>query len=62
LFTSKARLKTVQCPVMVKKKKKSWGLVGHTCNSSYSGGKDKEDFSLKPAQIVFKALSKKYPT
>jgi hypothetical protein len=25
LFTSKARLKTVQCPVMVKKKKKKAG-------------------------------------
>jgi hypothetical protein len=24
-------------------------LVAHTCNSSYSGGRDQEDHSLKPA-------------
>jgi hypothetical protein len=37
--------------------------VAHTCNSSYSGGKDQEDRGLKPArQIVLKTLSQKYPT
>jgi hypothetical protein len=24
-------------------------LVAHTCNPSYSGGRDQEDHSLKPA-------------
>jgi hypothetical protein len=27
-----------------------WGLVAHVCNPSYSGGRDQEDCSLKPAQ------------
>jgi hypothetical protein len=26
-----------------------WVPVAHTCNSSYSGGKDQEDCGLKPA-------------
>jgi hypothetical protein len=25
-------------------------MVAHTCNPSYSGGRDQEDLSLKPAQ------------
>jgi CRISPR/Cas system CSM-associated protein Csm4 (group 5 of RAMP superfamily) len=29
--------------------KKSWALVPHTCNPSYSGGRDREDFGSKPA-------------
>jgi hypothetical protein len=33
-------------------------LVAHTCNPSYSGGRDQEDHSLKPAgQIVQETLS-----
>jgi hypothetical protein len=28
----------------------SWGTMAHTYNPSYSGGKDQEDCSLKPAQ------------
>jgi hypothetical protein len=28
----------------------SWASVAHTYNPSYSGGKDQEDRSLKPAQ------------
>jgi hypothetical protein len=31
-------------------KKRSWAPVAHACNSSYSGGRDQEDHSLKPAQ------------
>jgi hypothetical protein len=27
----------------------SWVLVAHTCNPSYSGGRDQEDHSLRPA-------------
>jgi hypothetical protein len=36
---------------MKKKKKvvKSWVLVAHTCNPSFSGGRDQEDRSSKPA-------------
>jgi hypothetical protein len=33
----------------------SWALVAHTCNSSYSRGRDQEDQLLKPAWA-------KYPT
>jgi hypothetical protein len=32
-----------------KKDKDSRGLVAHTCNPRYSGGRDQEDQSLKPA-------------
>jgi hypothetical protein len=28
----------------------SWVPVAHTCNTSYSGGRDQEDHSLKPTQ------------
>jgi hypothetical protein len=31
-------------------KKKSQALVVHTCNPSYSGGRDQEDHGSKPAQ------------
>jgi hypothetical protein len=34
----------------VYKKKLSWAPVAHTYNPSYSGGRDQEDRSLKPAQ------------
>jgi hypothetical protein len=27
----------------------SWALVAHTCNPSYSGGRDQEDCGLMPA-------------
>jgi hypothetical protein len=39
-------------------------LVAHTCNLSYSGGKDQERIKVwsKPGQIVRKILSWKYPT
>jgi hypothetical protein len=38
-------------------------LVTHISNPSYSGGRDLEDFGLKPAwQIVHKTLSQKYPS
>jgi hypothetical protein len=39
--------------------------VAHTCNPSYSGGRDQEDRSLKPAQAnssqdpIFKILNTK---
>jgi hypothetical protein len=39
--------------------------VAHTCNPIYSGGRDQEDHSLKPAnsgQIVCKILSQKNPS
>jgi hypothetical protein len=29
---------------------KNWAPVAHTCNPSYSGGRDQEDRGLKPAQ------------
>jgi hypothetical protein len=32
------------------KQKHSQALVAHTCNPSYSGGRDQEDHSLKPAR------------
>jgi hypothetical protein len=37
--------------------------VRHTCNPSYSGGRDQEDYDLKPSQAnVHEALSqKKHP-
>jgi hypothetical protein len=39
----------------------SWALVAHTCNPGYSGGRDQEDHSSKPAhrQIVHETLSQK---
>jgi hypothetical protein len=33
----------------LKKGKISQVLMGHTCNSSYSGGRDQEDHGSKPA-------------
>jgi hypothetical protein len=32
-----------------KKKKKSWALMAHPCNPRYSGGRNQEASSLKPA-------------
>jgi hypothetical protein len=40
----------------------SWVLVAHTCNPSYSGGRDQEDRGWKPAQIVLETLTRKYPS
>jgi hypothetical protein len=37
-------------PCLKKKKRKSWVLVAHACNPSYSGGSDQEDSGSKPAQ------------
>jgi hypothetical protein len=31
-------------------KRKCWVLVAHTCNPSYSGGRDQYDCGSKPAQ------------
>jgi hypothetical protein len=28
----------------------SWGPMAHTCYPSYSGGRDQEDWGLKPVQ------------
>jgi hypothetical protein len=36
--------------------------VAHTCDPSYSGGRDWEDGGSKPAQIVCETLSQKYLT
>jgi hypothetical protein len=47
----------------VLKGKTSWVPVAHTCNPSYSGGRDLEDCGSKPARkIVCKTLSQKNPT
>jgi hypothetical protein len=40
-----------------------WAPVAHTCNPSYSRGRDQEDCGLKPAQaIVHETLSQKNPS
>jgi hypothetical protein len=31
----------------------AWALVAHTCNPSYSRGRDQKDHGLKPAQAGF---------
>jgi hypothetical protein len=36
--------------VNIKKTATNQVLVAHTCNPSYSGGRDQEDHSLKPAR------------
>jgi hypothetical protein len=36
--------------------------MAHTYNPSYSGGRDQEDHSLKPGQIVCETLSRKTPS
>jgi hypothetical protein len=36
--------------------------MAHTCNASYSKGRDQEDQGLRPTwQIVWETLSQKYP-
>jgi hypothetical protein len=44
------RLRQVDCQFEVASETHCWTSVSHTCNSSYSGGKDQEDRGLKPAQ------------
>jgi hypothetical protein len=36
-------------PGGIKKDHLRWALVAHTCNPSYSGGRDQEDCVLRPA-------------
>jgi hypothetical protein len=38
-----------KCKTYTEKDSLSWAAVAHTCNTSYSGGKDQEDHSSKPA-------------
>jgi hypothetical protein len=33
---------------VIEKERPSWAQVAHSCNPSYSGGRDQEDLSLKP--------------
>jgi hypothetical protein len=40
------QLKTIN----LQRGKVCWVLVAHTCNPSYSGGRNQEDHGLKPAQ------------
>jgi hypothetical protein len=44
-----------------KESKISWVPIGHTCNPSYSGGRDQEDHGLKLAWASFSqdTISKK---
>jgi hypothetical protein len=42
-------LSLVSVPELFYFEKISWALVAHTYSPSYSGGRDQEDFSLKPA-------------
>jgi hypothetical protein len=37
-----------------------WVLVAHTCNPSYSGGRDQEDCGSRLAQAESESLSQKY--
>jgi hypothetical protein len=46
-----------------RKKKTSWVSVAHTCNTSYSGGRDQEDCNSKPALgKQFRELISKNPS
>jgi hypothetical protein len=46
-----------------KKKVLQWALVTHVYNPNYSGGRDQEGDSSKPAQVdSSQDLSQKYPT
>jgi hypothetical protein len=52
--------------LLIKKGKCCWVPVAHTCNPSYSGGRDQKDHSSKPAQgnssrhpILKKPITKK---
>jgi hypothetical protein len=49
---------TVQSPYCLKKKENHHQVPGaHTCDPSYSGGRDEEDHSLKPARANRETLS-----
>jgi hypothetical protein len=51
--------------VLKYKKCTDWAPVAHTCNPSYSGGRDHEDHSSKPGRTKFLQdpfLKKKKPT
>jgi hypothetical protein len=37
-------------------------ILAGACDPSYSGGRDQEDCSSRPAQAKIKTLSQKYPT
>jgi hypothetical protein len=45
--------------VCIQEKKNPWESVVHTCNPSYSGGRDQKDLGLKPRQIVAEWLKVK---
>jgi hypothetical protein len=40
----------------------SWALVAHTCNPSYSGGRDQEDRGSKPAPAGSRPCLEKHPS
>jgi hypothetical protein len=40
---------TWPAPIHSSRPIQSWASVAHTCNPSYSGGRDQEDHSSKPA-------------
>jgi O-acetyl-ADP-ribose deacetylase (regulator of RNase III) len=48
-FLNKRNLK-IGSSFCIKKKKTKPGMVIHTCNPSYSGGRDQEDRGSKPTQ------------
>jgi hypothetical protein len=50
------------CHEILNVKSEGWLLLAHTCNPSYSGGRDQEDHSSKPAQVNNLWDSRKYPT
>jgi hypothetical protein len=39
-----------EAPSTAKKERKVWVLVAHSCGASYSGGRDQDDCSSKPAR------------
>jgi hypothetical protein len=47
---------------ILSQKQTSQTLVAHTCNPSYSGGRNQEDLSSKPAWANSLTLSQKYAT
>jgi hypothetical protein len=48
----KIRIGAMVCPFMrYKNASLGWVLVAHTCNPSYLGGRDQDDYGLRPAQM-----------
>jgi hypothetical protein len=45
-----ARMSKCKNHKITKNFKWGWALVAHTCNPSYTGGREEEDCSSKPAQ------------